>query len=183
MNVVWKSVITFALRTNVKKVANPVLSRTRLHFFQNPKIINVWPYRYHYWVPSFIFVRRCCNVILCPSSHVASFKSNQYNHCSVSTDVFEWNCRQTGKTSEVCQLTSLARMTERVKIIHRKEGNTTSMAKHISYVHQIKAKCSAFNCLWVEDSSCLLFSCRTTDGPVLIIHTSTSGNRTHRHCP
>ena len=92
--------------------------------FQNPKIINVWAYRYHYGVPSFIFYY-FCNVMLCPLSRVTAFKSNQSNHCRVSTNVFEWNCKQTvitGKVSEVWQLTLLARMAERAKIIYCKRG-------------------------------------------------------------
>ena len=69
----------------------------------------------------------------------------------MTTNVFEWNCKQTGitsKTSEVWQLTLLARMAEqakRAKIIYCKGGNTTSMATHISIVHQIKTKCSTFD--------------------------------------
>ena len=47
------------------------------------------------------------------------------------------------------------------------------MAKHISIVHQIKAKCSTFDCLRVEKTPPVSsFSCRTTDGPVLIIHSN-----------
>jgi hypothetical protein len=38
---------------------NQVLSRTRFHFFQNPKIVNVLAYRYHYRVPSFIYYLFC----------------------------------------------------------------------------------------------------------------------------
>ena len=68
---------------------NPVLSRTRFHFFQNPKINNVRAYRNHYRVSSFIFPPVGCNVIVCPSSRVTAFKSNQSNHCSMSTNVFE----------------------------------------------------------------------------------------------
>ena len=107
--------------------------------------------------------------MLCPSSCVRAFKSNQSNHCSVSTNVFELNCKH--KISEVCQLTLLARMAKRAKIIYCKGGNTTSMAKHISIVHQIKIKCSTFDCLRVE-KTVSPFSCRTTDGPVLIIHSN-----------
>ena len=140
-------------------------------------------------------------------TRVTAFKYNQSNHCSVSTNVFEWNCKQTtgikSKTSEVWQLTSLTsrltRMAERAKrstvwlhftklkdkaeakcnlcckIISCKGGNTTSMAKHISIVHQIKAKCTTFNCLGVEK----------TPPPAAArqpgVH-STSGKRTHRLC-
>ncbi|CAL8363024.1 unnamed protein product [Boreogadus saida] len=45
------------------------------------------------------------------------------------------------------------------------------MAKHTSIVHQIKTKCSTFDCLRVE-KTVFSFSCRTTDGPVLIIHSN-----------
>ena len=140
---------------------NPVQSKTRFHCFQNPKFFAVCAYRYHYRVPSFIYYfflsHRSCNVMLCPLSRVTAFKSNQSNHCRVSTNVFEWNCKKTSitcKTSEVWQLTLLARMAERAKIIYCKGGNTTSMAKHISIVHQIKAKCSTFDCLRVEKTLC-----------------------------
>ena len=91
--------------------------------------------------------------MLCPSRRVTAFISNQSNHYGVPTNVLEWNCKQTGitsKTSEVWQLTLLARVAERAKmvtIIYCKGGKRTSMAKHISIVHQIKAQCSTFDCL------------------------------------
>ena len=67
-------------------------------------------------------------------------------------------------------LPRVAERAKRVKIIYCKGGNTTSMAKHISIVHQIKAKCSTFDCLQIEKTPPV--SCRTTDGPVLIIHSN-----------
>lgn len=34
-------------------------------------------------------------------------------------------------------------------LVSRKGGNTTSTIKHLNVVHQIKEKCTTFDCLWV----------------------------------
>ena len=77
------------------------------------------------------FSLRSCN-IMCPSSRITAFKSNQSSHCSVSTNVFEWNCTPTGIKSQIWSLATLqarmAKRAKRAKIIYCKGGNTTSMA-------------------------------------------------------
>ena len=70
-------------------IKDPVPLFSNLPLFSNPKINNVWAYRYHYRVSSFLFSP--VGPVTCVSRVTSlAFKSNQSNLCSVSTNVFEW---------------------------------------------------------------------------------------------